>query len=159
MKHTYEEVAIRLAYDPETGLLRWHNPSPQRNGAKIVQTKCENYLAVKIGKTKYPAHRVAWLLHYGRWPSGNIDHINGNGADNRIANLRIASHVDNGGNRRPNAGKRYKGVRKRGSRWIAEIKHNYRLYHLGVFLSEEDAAKAYDSAARALFGRFARPNF
>jgi len=43
----------------------------------------------------YAAHRVAWFLHHGAWPMGEIDHINGNAQDNRIANLRDVTHKEN----------------------------------------------------------------
>lgn len=42
-----------------------------------------------------PAHRVAWFLHYGKWPTKCIDHINGDRHDNRINNLRDVGHIDN----------------------------------------------------------------
>ena len=43
----------------------------------------------------YPTHRLAWLMAYGVWPSGDIDHINGDRQDNRLCNLRDVSHSRN----------------------------------------------------------------
>lgn len=68
------------------------------------------------------AHRAAWAVHFGEWPKGMLDHINGDPADNRIANLRP---VDPSGNCRNTAKTRrnksgVSGVfqRARGDRWI-----------------------------------------
>lgn len=87
------------------------------------------------------------------------DHINGNGLDNRRANLRPASRAQNMANRRPNvsAASKYKGVRKseRGSGWAAMLSGGY----LGYFPTEEAAARAYDAAAAERYGQYARLNF
>lgn len=96
-----------------------------------------------------------------------IDHINGNPLDNRRFNLRLATRQENSSNqskRRYNKGaptsSRYKGVTKgRTQKWEAQIKVRGRRKHLGSFMSEVEAARAYDSAAREYFGDFARPNF
>lgn len=97
-------------------------------------------------------------------PAGvDVDHINHDGLDNRRCNLRLCTKSENGANRRVQAtpkSSRYKGVcwvvSKR--RWIARIKVGGRLIYLGRFRSEEDAARAYDAAARDRFGAFALPN-
>ena len=92
-----------------------------------------------------------------------VDHINHNGLDNRRANLRIATRLENSRNRRSlNPGiSKYKGVAqsKSGNRWFASIGCEGRRIHLGSFKSETDAAKAYDKAAKELFGQFAALNF
>lgn len=104
-------------------------------------------------------HRV--ILGLGpRYPE--VDHINGNGLDNRRENLRLAEHRQNMGNMRPRAGgsSRFKGVcRKQNGRWQAYITVNGKRLHLGYHADETAAAKAYDQAARAAFGEFARTNF
>lgn len=95
------------------------------------------------------------------WPS--TDHINHDGLDNQRHNLRPATAVQNGANRRPVLGhsSRYKGVGwySRHGNWRAHIRHGGRLHHLGYFAREEDAAKAYDVAAQAVFGEYAQLNF
>lgn len=94
-------------------------------------------------------------------PSGlEIDHINRNGLDNRRSNLRIATRSQ----QRANQLKRthhttYKGIFAWGNKWAARISYDNKKYHLGVFDFQEDAAKAYDEAARRLHGQFARLNF
>jgi HNH endonuclease/AP2 domain len=87
-----------------------------------------------------------------------VDHVNGNGLDNRRSNLRAATTSQNAMNRRPQ-GRHLKGVTRLPSgRWQAGIKHEGRSLHLGMFATEVEAAAAYDAAARRLFGEFARTN-
>jgi len=98
-------------------------------------------------------------------PRGMVcDHINGNGLDNRKANLRPATVSQNLCNRPKRTGptrSKYKGLEwdRRQRKWKARIQHDGRRIYLGSFASEIDAAQAYDRRAKALFGRFARPNF
>lgn len=92
-----------------------------------------------------------------------IDHINGNGLDNRKANLRIADTQRNAFNRwKPNipCTSQYKGViaRKKGPSWHARIKYRNKCIELGAFREEAYAAAAYNFAARVLFGTFRREN-
>ena len=92
-----------------------------------------------------------------------VDHINGDGLDNRKANLRLATAAQNSRNRRQRRGKssRYKGVsfiRPKG-KFVAEITCNGKRMSLGHFESEVEAAKAYDEAAKKHHGEFACLNF
>lgn len=95
-------------------------------------------------------------------PGEIVDHINGDGLDNRRSNLRICTPLQNGRNSKGvNKTSAYKGVyaARHGKPWVATIKVNGRTIHLGKFLNEIDAASAYDSAAKHHFGEFARLNF
>jgi hypothetical protein len=96
-------------------------------------------------------------------PDQVVDHINGNGLDNRRANLRLCTQAENTRNRRKGAGtSRYKGVslaKGRTKPWRAQIRHGEKVRCLGYFGDEAEAARAYDAAARATFGAFARMNF
>lgn len=108
------------------------------------------------GRTQY-LHRT--LLGE---PSGEVDHRNGDGLDNRRDNLRLAPHRLNLANARPQLGRssRFKGVslyRKAGD-WEAYITVAGRKRHLGRFTDETDAARAYNAAATAAWGEFARLN-
>ena len=86
-----------------------------------------------------------------------VDHINGNGLDNRKANLRLCTHQQNLMNAKPRRhSSRYKGVHKtREGAWVSQIRHNGKRMYVGRFCREEEAARAYNAAARRLFGEFA----
>jgi len=107
------------------------------------------------GKSTF-LHR--YLMRLG--PGVQGDHANGDGLDNRRDNLRKATSPENNRNRRAGAGSasKYKGVARHYDKWAATIWKG-RKYWLGRFVIEEDAARAYDEAARRLHGEFARVNF
>lgn len=91
-----------------------------------------------------------------------IDHINGNGLDNRRANLRLATVAQNAWNsKRRNSRSGYKGVWFAADKgmWRAAIVYHGKRIHLGYFKDKIAAAKAYDDAARKYYKQFARPNF
>lgn len=92
-----------------------------------------------------------------------VDHINGNGLDNRKSNIRICTFTQNGQNRRPNinSSSTYKGVsfHRKHNKWTARIRVNGRLINIGLFESEIDAARAYDIMAIKHFGEYANINF
>jgi hypothetical protein len=95
-------------------------------------------------------------------PGMVVDHINGNGLDNRKCNLRICTHAQNMRNRPAVGGtSTFKGVRwdTKSHKWLATICLNYRCICIGYFDDEIEAARAYDRKAAELFGPFAYLNF
>ena len=92
-----------------------------------------------------------------------VDHIDGNGLNNRKSNLRVCTQAQNSLNSRPrrNSSSRYKGVSfyKRDKIWQAQIFYNFRTINIGRFDDEIEAALAYDRKAAELFGEFAYLNF
>jgi hypothetical protein len=127
--------------------------------------------AYRCGKTFYAKRKVRLVdgprvnqhLHtfLTGWPL--VDHINGNGLDNRRANLREATKRQNGWNRGPNRANTsgFKGVtwNKACRSWQAKITVGGASSYLGLFARAEEAAVAYDAAARDLQGEFAWLNF
>lgn len=117
-----------------------------------------------------PSHMVYMHREIVNAPPGSeVDHINGDGLDNRRSNLRVSTRRENARNlrKKPGCASRFKGVaRTRGGRWRAYISDAERYANgkarqraLGSFDSEIDAARAYDAAARLSFGSFASLNF
>lgn len=96
-------------------------------------------------------------------PYEQVDHINGNCLDNRKVNLRLCSNKENTRNRtrlNKNNTSGFKGVSwyKWYNKWLAQIKVDYKTKTLGYFESKEDAAKAYNKAAKKYFNKFANIN-
>lgn len=155
---TFEEASSRLAYNHETGDLTWKKV---RNSKLIgTQAKCldvSGYVQVNIAGTLVKGHRLAWLLHYGSWPDGHIDHINGIRNDNRISNLRDVSNQLNAQNQRsgsrPNS-TGFIGVHvsrcSDKKRYRAKIQFNGAQIHLGGYPTPELAYEAYVNAKRKL---------
>lgn len=169
-KLTRERIRELLSYDPETGIFTWlRRPGIDRCtntwNTRFVGTVAgsindQGYRVICIDRSDYRAHRLAWAYANGDWPSAEIDHINGDRSDNRIANLRQASRGENMRNsrkRRDNTSGR-KGVTwdNRERKWHARIKHAKKCRSLGYFNTAEAAAQAYADAARRLHGEFAR---
>jgi len=131
---------------------KWHNPRLEFGVHYAVRPDENDH------KKQIRMHREILNLQKGM----TADHIDGNGLNNQKSNLRVASQSQNGANSRKFAGKcKYKGIRYRKDcdMWRARIKVNYTDIPLGSYLTEEQAALAYDNAARKYFGEFARLNF
>jgi len=106
----------------------------------------------------YYAHRLAWLYVHGRWPKDKIDHHNTDKLTNRFSNLREASNSQNQMNQRLSAANTsgYKGVYRKGDKYIAQLKKDGKHHYLGIHETPEAASAAYALAAKELFGEFAR---
>ena len=161
-----EELRRMFDYYPETGKLVWkrrEDRDSQWNGrmaGKEAGSIKKGYIRVDINNKSYQIHRVIWKLAYGTIPNDRqVDHINGDGFDNRLCNLRLVTNRENQHNRSANKGKKYKGVYKKGNGFKAEIGHKGELIYIGFFKSEEKAAMEYDKKARELHGKHARLNF
>lgn len=138
-----------LDYDPLTGVIRWRvNRRRARAGDVAGSAYPSGYIRIKIDSQEYLAHRLCWLYVTGAWPSGQIDHRDGNRSNNRFANLRDATRSVNTQNqRRAQSSNRsgLLGVRRCNSRWRATIRipGEERQRHLGVFDTKEEAHAAY----------------
>lgn len=118
----------------------------------------KGYISIRVDKRQYLAHRLAWLYVHGVMPK-SLDHINRARADNRIENLRLATHGENQRNRwigRLNTSG-LKGVYWHSTQgnWQSQIHFNGRSYHLGTFQTKDAAFEAYKAAAQRLHGEFA----
>lgn len=148
---TAERLREVLDYDPATGIFK-------RNGQVCGSNNGVGYAQMMIDRKMYSGHRLAWLHVHGVWPDQQVDHINGDRSDNRIANLRAATPSDNCGNvsRHRDNKSGFKGVFPFRHKWAAQICRSGEKRHLGVFETPEAAHAAYCNAASATFGEFAR---
>lgn len=151
-----ETVQALFSYDALTGdLIRKTAPTYKNKIGDIAGSICKasGYRIVKIKGVGYPAHRLVWLLVYGKWPDHEIDHINGDKADNRLCNLRDVPHQVNVQNLRASTSSSSSGilgVGPHGDRWRARILIEGKKISLGRFKTKEEARIAYINAKRAL---------
>lgn len=137
-------------YDPLTGIFTWRIKRRKCRVGAAAGCKMRNgYIVIRLDDCLYYAHRLAWLYMTGKWPEPTVDHINRERADNRFANLREASLVQNA----QNQGKRnnrtgFTGVYKENNKWRAEIRANGKRMRLGLFDSPEAAHVAYCEARK-----------
>jgi hypothetical protein len=88
-----------------------------------------------------------------------VDHIDGNGLNNRRCNLRVCTHQQNQANRGPRGGSsRFVGVYRHGDKWQAEVRYRGEYFYAGLFDDEVEAAKARDRKAYELNGEHAYIN-
>lgn len=128
---------------------------------RIVNPRKDGYRVTRLADNgpHYRVHRLmahVWLGMPLNSPL-DVDHINGNPADNRLENLRIATRSQNLQNQVVRT--RYKGVRESGLKWTAKIIVNKQEIYIGTYETAEQAALAYNVLAAANFGSFARLNF
>lgn len=156
---TAEFVRQRYTYDPEEGELRWvGGMKGRRAGAVAGCRKPRGYTMILINGKEYRAHRIIWLWMTGSLPSVGIDHIDGDGHNNRWGNLREATQAQNLRNVRTHRDNKQglKGVHKARNRFEARICVDYRSMTIGYYDTPEEAHEAYKKAAYILHGEFAR---
>lgn len=155
------ELRRLMKYDPDTGVMtRLFRASNWPAGSIAGAKETRGYLTTRIQGHTYKIHRLAWLYMTGEWPTGDIDHVNGDGMDNRWINLREASRSQNCCNAsvRRSSATGLKGVHfnRCNNRFAAQIQINKKRIHLGYFDTAEQAHKAYCSASMKLHGEFGR---
>lgn len=136
-----------LDYIPETGEFRWKiSRGSAKCGSLAGSGNGLGYEVIRVDGKTYLSHRLAWLHTYGCWPADELDHINGVRDDNRIANLREATHAENSQNisiRSTNTS-RHTGVvwDKRRRKWQSRIMVNGAACYLGYFTDFDKAVAA-----------------
>ena len=154
-----------ISYDPETGVLtwrergreffkrdqdwrRWNNKYSLKPAGALSASS--GYLNVKILDKPYSCHRVAYAIYHGAWPRHQVDHIDGDRANNRIANLRDVTHAENHRNQkvRSDNSSGVMGVyfHKKAGKWCARVKVHGQNIHIGLFEGLEEAIAARKAA-------------
>lgn len=151
-KDGHEMTAARLrelfTYSPETGQWsrnirrgrQWPGPITLRVTHKT------GYLHLRLGKKSFLVHRLAWLYVHGVWPSGDIDHVNGDKTDNRLCNLRDVdrrTNLQNARKARSDSKTGLLGAHPRKGKFISVIKDRGKTIQLGVFATAEEAHEKY----------------
>ena len=134
-----------LDYNPETGIFYWKFGNKRNTKANQIAGSIhpEGYRFIWIKDKHHRAHRLAWLYVFNEFPILQIDHINGNKDDNRIVNLRQATHSENQQNKHSSKGYSW---HKRKQRWEAYIRISGKKLTLGYFENENDAKLARATA-------------
>lgn len=170
-----EKVKAMVDYNPLSGVFVWKpraqssfhgaNRSASWNtryaGKEAGFMSSKGYRRITLGYTVIPAHRVAWAVYYGEWPTVEIDHINRNKFDNRIENLRLATSSQNKWNTPLRKDNKWgaKGVSwcKSKNKYRANAKLKDRHVSIGLFDTVFEAAEAYEKFVKTHFKEFANP--
>lgn len=162
-----------LDYNPATGVFRWRERPPAQFNAVMEYRRWNaryagtiaggvmpgGYIRIYLDHEGFQAHRLAWLLTYGPPVPAIIDHIDGNGGNNRPHNLREADPSGNIANSRYRGGtiSGVKGVYlQRNGKFVARVVKNRVPHSLGAYSTVEEAAAARQEGATRLMGVFAR---
>lgn len=152
-----ERLRALFVYRPETGeLVNRVTRGGLRSGqvARLAAPERHGgYVTVYVDRVPFRAHRIAWKVRFGRDPVGQLDHVNGNRADNRIENLREVTPLENSRNRHTVRGKvSALGISlRRDGAFVADIGVGSRIVHLGAYDALECAIAARRYAESILF--------
>lgn len=153
---TAEWIKNVLEYSPETGHFTWKQRFGKRGvpGRKAGTIDFCGYVVITINGKRHKAHRLAWLVMTGCWPSVAIDHINGDRTDNRFSNLRQADWRENQQNRKVQRNNKsgFLGVSwdSHAGKWRASIAAGGKSVNLGGYDCPEKASAAYLQAKAEL---------
>jgi hypothetical protein len=157
---TSDRAKELLQYNESTGWLIWKRArglavKGNRAGSESLMKCGYRNRHIWVDGKKYLEHRVVWLIVTGEFPKLEIDHLDHDGTNNRFENLREATRKENGRNRKVNrdnttgtVGVSWNRFR---SRFVACIRVDGRLIHLGSFKSF-DAAVECRKSANAAYG-------
>jgi hypothetical protein len=118
------------------------------------------YRSVSVDRCQYLVHRIIWFMVKGSWPLNQIDHINGNKADNRIENLREATNAQNTLNvparQASSSGVKNVYYQARNKKWRVRMKVEGKSKSFGLYRTKTEAEKAAVSARNQFHGQFAK---
>ena len=151
---TQELVSEYISYDHVTGAFTRLKTSGTKRPGDKVGVENGRYLQISICGKKIRGHQLAWFLIYGYFPK-TIDHINGNGLDNRLCNLREVTRQQNNQNHRKPPKHNTSGFLgvsyfKAGNKFSAHINLDGKKKHLGYFDDPEKAHQAYLTVKRSI---------
>jgi hypothetical protein len=153
---TAEKLKEYLQYNEDSGCFTWIKSKGTAKKGEVAGCRDDVgkkiYWAIKFNNKKYSAHRLAWFYVHGCWPVDEIDHINGNGCDNRLDNLREVDNAENKKNLRKFASNTTgtTGVYhcKSSGKWYSQITIDRETKHLGYYFDKSQAIKARKTAEK-----------
>jgi len=148
----------KALFEYKDGELFWKQRGKSRQlGRPAGAVNRDGYRRIKYQGKLYAVHRLVWAYH-GNEPVAFIDHINGDVLDNRIENLRGATHSQNCMNRRVRFDSKsgVKGVTWKKDKWYTCVILDYKRHSAGSFYNKEEAIVALDKLRKELHGEFAR---
>lgn len=154
----HEFLLSVLHYDAEAGVFTWrmNRGGTAKAGTVAGNIQAAGYRYINFKGKLVAAHRLAWLYVHGVWPNGDIDHINHQRADNRIANLRDTNRSQNMRNslRKRTELSPLQGVcwDRQHQKWLSCITSNGKQIHLGRYDTAELAHEAYVKASKEIHG-------
>lgn len=151
------EVINRLVrYDSDKGALFWKERENFReSGNEVGRRSTQKYKRVSIGGKCLMLHRVVYFIHHGVWPE-TIDHIDGDGHNNRIENLRAATYQENNRNRTSTPTSGQKGVYKQANgTYTVNLKMDGKSKHYGSGMTLEEATMKAQKIITEAHGVFA----
>lgn len=156
MHLTNRDFDLHYTYHPATGILRYKMRQGRQRAGAVVGTKTKGSINIVLKGRHLKAHRIIWERFNGAIPPGYyIDHINHDPCDNRLTNLRLATHADNlrNCNQSKNNTSGYTGVSRNSVKsrrrfpWRARITVDRKEIMLGTFKTAREAYDAYKKAA------------
>lgn len=164
-KLTVDRLRFLAHYEAGTGKFRWRedgrfgfngSATLYRAGDEMGCARKGGRWVIRVDGRLYLRYRLAWLWVHGKWPDGEIDHINGDFTDDRLANLRDVPQCVNKQNIRFIKSNKesskllgvYLDKRKTRKKWRSSIMIDGKQKSLGYFLTQEEAHEAYLAAKR-----------
>ena len=144
-------------YNPDTGVFTWR--CGNRAGKRAGCNNDKGYRRIQSDGRSYRVSRLAWLYVHGRWPDEQMDHINGNRADDRMSNLRPATVHQNQASQHGAHKGSVTGIRgvslRRNGKYQVRAKKDGKSFAGGTFATLEDAERASRELLVRLFGAYA----
>ena len=160
---THARVRQVFDYNPSTGYVIWKIKPKHRAGIIEVGDRAgyshwKGYRWITLDNKGYAEHRLIWFWVTGKWPPNQIDHKDGNKANNKWDNLRLATNGQNQANTRLRKTNTtgYKGVtyNKKQKVYIAQVCINGKVTYLGSFTTPEEAYAKRCQVTQELHGEF-----
>lgn len=145
---TATELREILDYCPDTGIFRWKVSRGAIKQGDVAGCRSDVRVLIGVNKRLYKAHRLAWLYMHGVYPPDVVDHIDGDPANNRIANLRLATVQQNTHNAKRARRDSQTGLigvtqHKKSGLYRASIQYDGKRHSLGYYKTPEEAHAVY----------------